>query len=181
MVFLPKVGNPINMKQFRGIVLTSCLGEWYMGCLVLIAQMQPLPPLYHQVAIVGYEPEQSTEIITGQIQLLCARATEWEYRLRVHILQGDVYKAFDTLQPSVVARAMEDAGWHPQIIASILEEDRYLKLFPCFEGVDRDDLEVPCTASVKQGGKEATLKWNLVMRWLFSQLIPSWQVRNFGG
>ena len=48
-----------------------------MGCLVILANRTVIPKIMREVAIVGYDPDHSTELITGQLQIICARGTEW--------------------------------------------------------------------------------------------------------
>ena len=91
--FLSKITSPAEMKHFRGIVLLSVLSKWYTGCLVLLAQKLPHPAPMARVCVVGYEKEHSTSHITGQLQLLCARATEWYPKVHLNVFQGDIWKA----------------------------------------------------------------------------------------
>ncbi len=78
MIFLEKIEGLASMAEFRGISVLSVLGKWYMMCLVLLAQVTPLPCVFEDVVVIGYQPHHSTDHIASSLLVLCCKA--YEYR-----------------------------------------------------------------------------------------------------
>ena len=86
---------------------------------------------------------------------------------------GDVHQAFDSAPVTSVCEAMKQAGLHPATIATFLGEMINLKVQPDFEGLP-DVQAVDFGGLLRQGGKEGPFSWNLLTKWLFSQLHTGW-------
>ena len=179
MIFLQKVANPTQLKQFRGISLLSVMSKWYMQCLYILAKRCQRPKAWDRVCIYSYECCLSTSHVTIALQLLLCRGWEWQLRSPVYVFNGDVKSAFDNMRPDVVVKALRAARLHPRIIAAMMAENVGAVCWPEFDGIT---LEMPVTFNkcARQGGVESAYQWNAVMFMCLAELTPLWHDSGYG-
>ena len=68
--------------------------------------------------IVGGKKGCSSALVISPLQQLAQKAREWKHQESIQVFDGDIYKAFDHLSPSMAAHAMLHYGIKPQLVAA---------------------------------------------------------------
>ena len=150
LIFLPKTSVPNTLKDFRGICLTSVISKWYMSSIILLAKCQPTQVIFQDLGIFAYKEGMSCLDVLLPLHLLFEAGFEWRLEMGVCIASGDVMTAFDSLTVDQACQDMIASGLHPQLVASIAEENCNLQLQPSFP--DCADMgSIHFNKSIRQG------------------------------
>ena len=173
MIFLAKVFSPTQCKQFRGISLLDTLSKFFCGVLVTYISRILKPSVFPGAACFAYTKSRSCADITFIVNHVFHNLWDWRGVEQGFCAIGDVHQAFDCAPVVSVCEAMRRAGIHPATVATFLGEMMDLKVQPDFEGLPEVQV-VDFGGLLRQGGKEGPFSWNLLTRWLFSQLHVGW-------
>ncbi len=64
-------------------------------------------------------------------------------------------------------------GVHPVLIAACVKEMSEMSCHACLGAMQIDE-DIPFSKCARQGGRESAWLWNLVMKMVFSMLVPLW-------
>jgi len=90
----------------------------------------------------------------------------------------DINKAFDHVTISMVIRAMQYLKYPLDLIIAVVEPMIWNSA--TFDFQDISSNEILCNKSVRTGGKEGPVLFNIVLEAIWGSIIHTWEARGFG-
>ena len=119
-------------------------------------------------------------IING-LQLLLKRNCEWNDRCPIYTVNADALSVFDYMQPDIVIDSLLDAGYEEGDVVALMREGCDLTVEASFVDVDMEGVKpIGFNRCERQGSLCSGFKWNAVMPFIFSKLVPIWYQSGFG-
>ena len=153
--------------QTRGNCVQSVLAKWYCGCLTILLEMElrnveKRDKSWGDIHTFGFEEcRRATEISTA-IRFMAAAAREWRPELGVITCSMHLKQAFDIVSSKNLSMVMKEMDIAPVLGGAILREQIGGKYDICFQETRISG--IPFDKSIKQGGKESSCMFKLMMR-----------------
>lgn len=171
LFLLPKMRNPKDWDEFRGICLLNVVSKLFMsGVMILMRDLAKahLGTDWHESSLTGFEQHNKCEDLLMCLQSRVAMAAEWPRQHPIIVASADTKQAFDFVTPQVVAGCMEHWKCPAALTRSLVRESSGTTAEVVCSGL-------PCTpefvmeSSIRQGGVESPWCFNLVIRTIYHE------------
>ena len=136
LIWLRKVLHPKCLEDLRGISLINVLPKWIMVTMLNITESIPEPASRAHVCSFGFEKHRQTTEVSGCLQQVLAKNSEWQMDCPVYLFSGDVYRAFEYLSHSLALEVMTFANWPNCVKAVVHDANTDLTMKTTIPGVD---------------------------------------------
>lgn len=153
--------------------MISCLSKWYQSCLAYLLTSCAAEPT---TCLLGFERGRQCTEITECLRLLLQKADEWS--LPLVIGKGDISKAFDSIEHSVLDRSLSYRKIPLALRVATLRELVDLTLEIHLQDSTSDP--VPLGKGGPQGNTATPRWWNFLVDYLLAPVAESWATRGFG-
>ena len=168
-----------TFDETRFLVIQNLLSKWYSCCVtILLEQWLEHSGLFRDVGMYGFMEDRRTWEITAPLLHMTRHAATWGGDRTMYLASSDIKQAFDHTSISVVRRAMDEVGVPAFLQYAVLEP-----LCGCISHLVFQDVEVQNVCwdrSIRTGGPEGPLCFNIVVLAMWGPVMRSWKQHGMG-